>query len=46
MKGLHFGQAMYEDEELTFGAWDGVVGLGFRALAEVTKVSKRQREMK
>lgn len=35
---MHFGQAMYEDEALTTAAWDGVVGLGFRSLAEVTKV--------
>lgn len=35
---MRFGQAMYEDEELTQASWDGVVGLGFRELAEVTKV--------
>lgn len=31
---------MYEDEELTQASWDGVVGLGFRALAEVTKARR------
>ena len=37
LEGMKFGQAMYEDEELTLASWDGVVGLGFGGLAEVTK---------
>ena len=34
---MRFGQAMYEDQELTMASWDGVVGLGFGGLAEVTR---------
>ncbi len=37
LEGMRFGQAMYEDEELTMASWDGVVGLGFEGLADVTK---------
>eukprot|EP00624_Nannochloropsis_granulata_P002155 evm.model.NODE_20732_length_13560_cov_37.012463.1 len=37
LEGMKFGQAMYEDEELMMASWDGVLGLGFKGLAGVTK---------